>query len=329
MLSSAPRLALPLFVSLSLVLATLVEANDFNFNKRDHGSVNMKRIIKKRQGLDSIFGPVAAGAQDDPTVASSSSALSSSSSVSQTASASASETSAASSTESAASSTESSQSASSTEQSSSASSTAASSTSAPAPAAPTSETLNLTAQPTPSNVISTVIPTVTRTENVGLSNQTTIPDPQSNAQKENSTTLTIIIAVAASLGGIAILWTVFRKWKLSSSKKFDSRLNPIDFQPTVSEDDIIPSHRRALSNGSSRSGRTRANASDRALEQHDFTAGPMASNVGGYADLSRGPSPTQMSEQLTRGPSLNRDYDYGVPIHHQGTYGNASYNPRY
>lgn len=197
-------------------------------------------------------------------------------------------------------------------------------------AAPTSETLNLTAKPSaPSNVVSTFTPTVTRTESAAAGNQTTVPDLQSNAQKESGTTLTIIIAIAASLGGVAILWTVFRKWKLSSSKKFDQRLNPIDFQPTVPEEDIIPGHRRVPSNGSAHSSRRNLNTSDRALEQHDLTAGPMASNVGGYADLSRGPSPTQMSEQLTRGPSLNRDYDYGVPLHHQGGYGNASYNPRY
>jgi hypothetical protein len=172
---------------------------------------------------------------------------------------------------------------------------------------------------------------VTRTEPAAQSNQTTIPDVQGNAQKESGTTLTIIIAVAASLGGVAIMWTVFRKWKLSSSKKFDQRLNPIDFQPTVLEEDIIPSHRRAPSSGSSRSGHRTHNASDRALEQHDLTAGPSTSGVGGYADLARGPSPNpQMSEQLSRGPSFNRDYDYGVPLHHQGGYGNGAYNaPRY
>lgn len=53
------------------------------------------------------------------------------------------------------------------------------------------------------------------------------------------------------------------------------------------------------------------------LPAHDFTAGPShLAPVGGYADLSRGPSPP-MQEPLARGPSINRNYGYDT------------YGPRY
>ena len=46
------------------------------------------------------------------------------------------------------------------------------------------------------------------------------------------------------------------------------------------------------------------------LPAHDFTAGP-AQLGGGYADLTRGPSPgPQMSQAINRGPSFNRGYNY-------------------
>jgi hypothetical protein len=148
-------------------------------------------------------------------------------------------------------------------------------------------------------------------------------------------TLTVIIAIAASIGGITILWTIFRKWKLSSSKKFDQRLNPIDWQPTTDEDSGIPTHRRVPSGSSYRSGSTHAptrNGAGFPPLEHDFTAG--VAPVGGYADLARGPSPTM--QELARGPSFNRGYDVGsvVPLHHQAGYANEAYdhngtNPRY
>lgn len=156
------------------------------------------------------------------------------------------------------------------------------------------------------------------------------PAPLGAAAKSTSTTMTALIAVAASIGGLAILWTIFRKWKLSSSKKFDQRLNPIDWQPTTGEDDIIPSHRRVPSGSSARSGSTRRqNASDPL--DHDFTAGPTSNSpVGGYADLARGtsPIPPMQENNLARGPSFNRGYgDYNVPLHHQTSYGSQdAYN---
>jgi hypothetical protein len=153
--------------------------------------------------------------------------------------------------------------------------------------------------------------------------------------------------VAASVAGIAILWTVFRKWKLGRSKKFDERLQPIDWQPTNQEDGngIVP-HRRASTGASSfhsgvghgtSVGRGAGgyggsdhghNSSDHGhghgltIPDHDFTAVPSTlAPVGGYADLARGPSPQPQMHQMSRGPSLTRPaYDVGVPLHHQAGY---------
>lgn len=120
-------------------------------------------------------------------------------------------------------------------------------------------------------------------------------------------------------------------------------MRPIDWQPTTSDDDGLPIHRRAGSNASSFHsgsgheglsggyGSTSDHGHGRSvsplppLPDHDFTA-PVANlaPVGGYADLARGPSPQpQMQEALARGPSMRRpQYDqYGVPLHHQGGYG--------
>jgi len=154
--------------------------------------------------------------------------------------------------------------------------------------------------------------------------------------------VTVLIAVAASVGGIAILWTIFRKWKLSSSKEFDRRLNPItDWQPTNGEDDIIPGLRRAPSSsssfhsgGGSGNGHTSpryGNEHGLAPPDHDFTAVPGSSApIGGYADLARASSPNPpMQQTLVRGPSINHGYEFGVPLHHQtgyGTYDAYDYN---
>lgn len=171
---------------------------------------------------------------------------------------------------------------------------------------------------------------MTQTQAVQASN-TSEADVQGNTSKTKSTTITVLIVVAASVGGVAILWTIFRKWKLGRSKKFDDRLQPIDWQPTTDED-VIPSHRRNTSGTSSfHSGAGHSNNGHRGaagfeatsdygygnsnyghgnsdyghgssdhghgipalnpLPDHDFTAGSNLAPIGGYADLARGPSP--------------------------------------
>jgi len=130
-------------------------------------------------------------------------------------------------------------------------------------------------------------------------------------------------------------------------------MQPIDWQPTVSDDRDIPGLNRspsAVSHGSFHSsghdhdnfagrgvGGYGPNGSDHGhgaslqpIPDHDFTAGSVnLAPVGGYADLARGPSPQPMAE-LNRGPSLTRQYDgYGVPLHHQGAYDYNGNGARY
>jgi hypothetical protein len=168
---------------------------------------------------------------------------------------------------------------------------------------------------------------------------TAAPVVQSASSKTKSTTVTVLIAIAASVGGIAILWTIFRKWKLSSSKEFDRRLNPItDWQPTNGEDDLTSDLRRAPSSSSSfhsggGSGDSHIPSPSAGLSplEHDFTAGPgNSAPIGGYANLARAPSTNPpMQQTVGRGPSFNHGYDTVVPLHHQtgyGTYGAYDYN---
>eukprot|EP00753_Platysulcus_tardus_P015257 PLAT4943.1.p1 GENE.PLAT4943.1~~PLAT4943.1.p1 ORF type:complete len:389 (+),score=-119.35 PLAT4943.1:155-1321(+) len=181
--------------------------------------------------------------------------------------------------------------------------------------------------------------------------------PSGSASKVTKTTITVLAVIAACIGGTAIIWTVIRKWKFRPSAEFEDRMQPIDWQPTETTENGLPGHHRAMSNASHGSfqsgghgdesnmagrgmgggyGATSDHGHGSSLQpipDHDFTA---VVPGGGYADLARGPSPQPPMQELARGPSLTRgNYDYGVPIHHQGGYQDAyDYNgagagPRY
>ena len=156
--------------------------------------------------------------------------------------------------------------------------------------------------------------------------------PASGATSTTKTTLTVVIALAASIGGIAIIWTLIRKWKFKPSDKFEDRMQPIDWQPTGPEEGV-PGLHRATSTRSHASFYSGGHESDRSssqhhgnsihrgvtpLPEHDFTPGPAhLAPVGGYADLARGPSP---QPQLRPQVSQMHEAQYGVPLHHQGVY---------
>lgn len=150
----------------------------------------------------------------------------------------------------------------------------------------------------------------------------------SGASSTTKTTLTVLIALAVSVGSIAIIWTVIRKWKFKPSDKFEDRMQPIDWQPTGSEE-TVPGLHRAASTRSHTSFYSGGHESDHnssqqqgnsirrgvtPLPEHDFTAGPSHLAPGaGYADLARGPSPQPQTTQV-------QEVQYGVPLHHQGAY---------
>ncbi|KAF8634479.1 hypothetical protein AX15_000919 [Amanita polypyramis BW_CC] len=219
--------------------------------------------------------------------------------------------------------------------SSSPSSTSPTSTSGLPSTSTSSSTFSSTGIPTHSIPSASVTPdALTQTETVsGVSPSASTQVQETAAESSHKkTTFTVIIAVASSIGAIAILWTLFRKWKLARSSKFDDRLQPIDWQPP-SED----ARRRPVSSassfhsgingfGSEQGNEHVQNSTLAPLPEHDFTALPSShlAAVGGYADLARGPSPQpQMQEAYGRhSPITGRpNYDVSVPLHHQAGYG--------
>ncbi|KAJ7169724.1 hypothetical protein C8R46DRAFT_1217379 [Mycena filopes] len=320
MFINSQNISLTLFVSLLLSLA--VDANDFHPNRRAHD--DLKRLVKKRSpfpatddstdgGLLGLGGGGIVNVVPDPNASASSPVSASAASASASGDAAGASISASAPSASAAS----------VSASDSASASQSASVSASASATSTSASVTAASAPPPA-------PTPAPVE-TPAANDDTVPKPKSTAAstKTKSTVTTILIVVAASVGGLAILWTVFRKWKLGHSSKFDERMAPIDFQPTT-HDGIIPTHRRASSRASSfNSSANHDNGVYRDQLNHDFTAAPAnLAPVGGYADLARGPSPQpQMQEALGRGPSMRSyndgrpAYDTGVPLHHQAGYG--------
>ena len=340
------KLFIPL-VYLLITISSLVQSHELVFNRRDHG---LKRFLKNRSLADLPVPDVLPSASSESHIATSTIPQPTASDIpiavrvfiyfiqrlgfdldAQQAS-SLPLTSAISTSTGAASTIVSSQSISSIASSSTSSSaTNTSSLSTSAPTSQTSANININ----PTTVVPTanvVASTITSTQSISATaSGTAAPLVQSASSKTKSTTVTALIAVAASVGGIAILWTIFRKWKLSSSKEFDRRLNPItDWQPTNGEDDLIPTLHRAPSSsssfhsgGGSGDGHIPSRSAGLAPLDHDFTAGPgNSAPIGGYADLARASSPNPpMQQALGRGPSFNHGYDVGVPLHHQTGYG--------
>ncbi|KAJ3933555.1 MAG: hypothetical protein NXY57DRAFT_798256 [Lentinula lateritia] len=363
------KITLTLLVYLVAIFAvsSLVEANGFEtIHRRDHE--NLKRLIKKRATTSSPVEGVGSEPSVTETAAGTTLTSSAASSQASTSSTSAASTSASSSVSSSASSTTSSSvssssastsssvssSALSSSASSSSSSSVSSSSSATSPtttATSTFSTPQVTQVPTATediepitSVISGVL--VTLTESVAASSTASSSSSVSgdiSSSDGKKAGITVVIVIASCVGGVAILWTIFRKWKLGRSSKFDQRLQPINWQPTTEDgiDSGIPIHRRRASDTSSFHSGVHSSPSDMGhrssenghstygaadlppLPSHDFTVGPShLTPVGGYADLARGPSPQpQMQENLTRGPSISRNYDHNVPLHHQTGYG--------
>ncbi len=340
MLPSSGRFIVPVFVYLVLFLAS-VEAHDVLLQQRSHVDINLRRVMKKRAPLPQD-SPVV-GAAPVPVLASPAKSESSTSTTSTTSSTTSTVSSfgtfqifnvltTTSKSTSTGRSVESSSASTSSSSSSSSSSSGSAKSASSVISSSSSESFSFPTDVAAGGVSTSFAPPVTQTSSVAAS-QSFIPDKQGNTSNSaKSTTLTVIIAIAASIGGIFIIWTIFRKWKLSSSKEFDRRLNPItDWQPTINDDnDDIPGHGRPRppSIASSFHSSAHGHNSNHAPSSHghsnpfeDFE-GPANSSipVGGYADLARGSSPTQMQEHQQYAPSVNHSTT-PVPLHHQGAYG--------
>jgi len=323
MLAFSQKLFIPV-VYLFITTSSLVQSHELAFNRRDHGS---KRFLKNRTLPFPPIINVAAlpSASSDSQIVTPTVSQSTASDTSpQTTSSIVSTPVVSVPTSSSASTSTSSQSTSSSKPSSASSSAPTSVSSSSTSISQTSPSSNLDPVPV-APTANVVASTITSTQSVSATpTDTAVPQVQSASSKTKTTTVTALIAIAASVGGIAILWTIFRKWKLSSSKEFDRRLNPItDWQPTNGEDDV-PALRRAPSSSSSfhsgGGGSANGHSAGIAPLDHDFTAGPgNSAPIGGYADLARASSPNPpMQQALGSGPSFN--HGYGVPLHHQTRY---------
>ncbi|KAG6818069.1 hypothetical protein H0H87_009224 [Tephrocybe sp. NHM501043] len=329
-------------LALTLLVYTVL-ANAHNNIPRQHDA-NLKRIIKKRAPLPQLFSftPVAGAGAAVPTFTSTTSSPASSSATSDSqSSTSLSTSSSASDLLSAASvSTISSTSASLSDSSSTSVSSTSSSASTSSKSTSSIPTSSAVVTPTPDQPAVTTAPTTTQSKSIvtltssvdASQSATSIPQQAANAAKPKSTTITVLIAVASAVAALAILWTVFRKWKFGRSTKFDERLQPIDWRPTNDDDEPLPGHHRRHSGASSfRSAGHASSAhghgssdvghnspSSYALPEHDFTAGPAhLAPLGGYADLARGPSPRPQMNQTGGNAMLSHPaYDVGVPLHH-------------
>lgn len=175
----------------------------------------------------------------------------------------------------------------------------------------------------------------TITRHVAAATQSSDPDatPKGSASLSKGAT-TILIVIGCCVGGGAIIWTIFRKWKLRASSRFEDRLEPIDWHPSTGDNDIPGSNRptsiassfhsgghdglmRSNSGGNYHPGAGAYGAMGQAalnpIPDHDFTAGATGLAAGGYTDMARGPSPGPQMADLSRGPSVSQQQYAGYP----------------
>lgn len=106
----------------------------------------------------------------------------------------------------------------------------------------------------------------------------------------------ILIVIASILAGLLIVWTAIRKWKLRSSRSFQNRLAPIDWQPDSDKDRV--SAPPAMTEVGSDKDSIRRNMfapdgpSTLAPPAHDFTAGAYSRSASPLPNpYARTPSP--------------------------------------
>ncbi|OCF33528.1 hypothetical protein I317_02566 [Kwoniella heveanensis CBS 569] len=155
------------------------------------------------------------------------------------------------------------------------------------------------------------------------------------------TALIAIIVVASVVGLVAIGWTLFRKWKLRPSNRFDKRMNPIDFSPhndNMDDDFFEKTLQRTASNSSASRQRQElvAELDDPnhvpGVPPHDFTAGTAGIGAGvgaGYNMYNADPyahAEQYEYDQSYQHPHQQYDHQYPPSAHTQDPQGYATYN---
>ncbi|WVR06462.1 hypothetical protein IAU60_003493 [Kwoniella sp. DSM 27419] len=165
-----------------------------------------------------------------------------------------------------------------------------------------------------------ILVTPSRSQTVHTASSTAeAADSQKKTSGLSKAALIAIIVVASVVGLAAIGWTLFRKWKLRPSNRFDKRMNPIDFSPhndTMDDDFFEKTLQRTASNSSATRQRQELvaeldNPSNVAgVPPHDFTAGAAGVGAGAAAYGAYEADPYAHAEQY--------DYDQTYQQHPHG-----------
>ncbi|SCV70871.1 BQ2448_3633 [Microbotryum intermedium] len=143
-------------------------------------------------------------------------------------------------------------------------------TSTPTPATSTvTNTSQTTSTPSPSPTATTANDTANKPSSSGLS----------------KTALIIIIAVASSVGFIGLVWTIIRKTAFGTSKRFDAKLEPIEWTEPVEQHHRDETYPYGSLGGNARNGSLRGTtvgASAASLGRSDSDKG---SERGGMAEV--------------------------------------------
>lgn len=156
----------------------------------------------------------------------------------------------------------------------------------------------------------------------------------------SKTALIAIIVVSSVVGLAAIGWTLFRKYKLKPSSRFERRLNAIDFSPNGGQRDddyFEKAHSRHGSSDSAERHRKALVAEEfdgpanlvPGVPEHDFTAGPGYATTGGAG--AGGAYGMYNSDPFAHTQSYDYDQTYahshnhGYPPHSYDQYGNPIY----
>jgi len=171
----------------------------------------------------------------------------------------------------------------------------------------TTTTPTSTSTPSSSSIPAATEVEITSTNTVFTATQPTA-DPARVSQEATQTrlshqTIIILIVIASCVGGAGLIWTIIRKWKFRPSRRFDNRLDPIEWQPAgpnamTDDGEMIERHvRNGSVNSQTDTSSIRRNlyAPDNNSQSlapdfppaHDFTAVPTA----GGPMYGRGPSP--------------------------------------
>lgn len=132
-------------------------------------------------------------------------------------------------------------------------------------------------------------------------------------------TLIIVISVASAVGLVAAIWTILRKWKFSPSRKFEERLNPIDWDPLTEKDNEKVDRSPSVGSGSLLRTNSWGSSRGQAIsEVTGYSSRPVPSPANQFNGTAPGYPPSytsrgyvqEMPQQYPSNHSLTNPYEY-------------------